>query len=270
MEDLLYLDSPLYDRCDSLDAKFATMANMLLNNVDLMINELPYRLEEIEFYLHTADHTDLYTHRDNDQSTPYRWYFHKQSGGAYKGGTYKGLDITFGYKNNKQTTYGGILIRAISTDESVIIGPCNTVDHILSTCDWCTISDLVSELGDNIIQKSILYLKLNRDREQRNVYTSPRVGLSFKYPDFATKNYRFLTNIRTLNKYKPSVLINLVINGESMAEITKKTGVNARLIEKYINTYKSAYDKTLPELKKLKPSNTNILLLCGNVNHEIN
>jgi len=38
---------------------------------------------------------DPFTHKDPLQQTCGQWYFHK-IGAQYKGGTYKGLDLTFG------------------------------------------------------------------------------------------------------------------------------------------------------------------------------
>lgn len=76
-------------------------------------------LAEIEYYYEGGNHHDTFTHCDPLQQTTYarhdsqqwrevhrrcadvvtycraNWYFHK-SGATYKGGSYKGLDITFG------------------------------------------------------------------------------------------------------------------------------------------------------------------------------
>ena len=74
-----------------------------------------------------------------------KWYFHKMNG-AYKSGTYKGLDLSFGNEN----ATGGILLRAIrevtlpSTMGDFIEGPCNCVNRILQdTCKGENVKDLV-------------------------------------------------------------------------------------------------------------------------------
>ncbi len=41
---------------------------------------------------------DPFSHCDAMQQTCAQWYFHK-TGGKYRGGTYKGLDVTFGIEN---------------------------------------------------------------------------------------------------------------------------------------------------------------------------
>ena len=78
---------------------FDQIATYLFNSVALVVNNrLKYRLVEIEFYLKGGPHQDMYAHCNKDQKTCGEWYFHKQKEG-YKGGTYKGLDITFGAKD---------------------------------------------------------------------------------------------------------------------------------------------------------------------------
>ncbi|KAI9328043.1 hypothetical protein DFJ73DRAFT_964624 [Zopfochytrium polystomum] len=104
-----------------------------------------FRLAEVEFYYFcdppppppasasssasaaaaTLAHRDWYCHRSDEQADPGRWYFHKQGPTAYKSGTRKGLDVTFGLAGSSTTTTdaaaaaagatarGGILIRAI-------------------------------------------------------------------------------------------------------------------------------------------------------------
>ena len=111
---------------------FDKIATYLMNSVAMVINDKHYyRLVEIEFYLNGGKHPDVFTHSDKDQKTCGEWYFHKMNG-SYKGGSYKGLDITFG---RHDTCFGGILIRGIqlSNDPTAIIieGPCLVVDQVL-------------------------------------------------------------------------------------------------------------------------------------------
>jgi hypothetical protein len=51
---------------------------------------------------------------------------------SFKGGSYKGMDLTFGKKG---VVHGGILIRSIMDMQSkeYIEGPCNTLDRILKS-----------------------------------------------------------------------------------------------------------------------------------------
>jgi len=185
-------------------AYFTKLAQYLLNEVTLMVNGEPHRLVEIEFYFTNDEHPDPYTHHDAVQEECARWYFHR-TGGSYRGGNYKGLDISIG---QSKTEYGGILIRTIESlkDKKIICGPCKSVDHILERCSAPSIVDLVKEQlkHDITIQKSegkVLYLDNTSDRARLPVFFSPRVGLFMTKPkkvakeqkDFLFRYYRFFT-----------------------------------------------------------------------------
>ena len=220
--------------------KFDDIANKLLNEVVLIINGTNFRLTEIEFYLYDETHKDIYTHRHTDQATSLKWYFHKMGQSeSYKGGTYKCVDITFGYKDNSKC-FGGILIRSvknINTNEE-IIGPCNVVNHMLKLNNCNTIEELVA-LTDNssCIKKSVLYLEKNNTLDVLPIQSGPRIGLNYKYPDFAVKNYRYLTNVKTNDKYRASIIINLHKEGKTNDEITKLTDVKITQLKKYVDAY---------------------------------
>ncbi|KXS19038.1 hypothetical protein M427DRAFT_181607 [Gonapodya prolifera JEL478] len=99
-----------------------------------------FRLAELEFYLHREpDHPDPFSHRHPDQRSRGRWYFHKL-GGSYRGGTWKGLDITFGGRQGStesgsdgsdgaggtkeedgNDTFGGLLIRALEPYGTLVV-----------------------------------------------------------------------------------------------------------------------------------------------------
>lgn len=128
-------------------ALFAEMSEQYLNHT-LMYTRSPsgkeqyFRVCEIEFYLNCPGHTDTFAHGDVLQKQNAKWYFHKM-GNAYKAGSYKGLDITFG----KEGAIGGILLRALmpvsvvlsngvysvsgGSKDLFIEGPCNCVNRIL-------------------------------------------------------------------------------------------------------------------------------------------
>eukprot|EP00002_Diphylleia_rotans_P037485 TRINITY_DN837_c0_g1_i3.p1 TRINITY_DN837_c0_g1~~TRINITY_DN837_c0_g1_i3.p1 ORF type:complete len:329 (+),score=65.61 TRINITY_DN837_c0_g1_i3:43-1029(+) len=131
----------------------------LLSECVIVANRTALRLVELEIYhYNNADHSDPFAHCDELQSRWGRFYFHKM-GGAYKGGTYKGLDITFGgldrHREGSDTSdgglveYGGILVRAIQVASSgeVVEGPSLTVDKILSLTKKTAVKDLAEVLG---------------------------------------------------------------------------------------------------------------------------
>ncbi|EAL66412.1 hypothetical protein DDB_G0281981 [Dictyostelium discoideum AX4] len=153
---------------------FKEISFQLLNNVVLMINEQAHMLVEIEFYFKGCKHIDHFTHGDSMQLERGTWYFHR-SGSGYKGGSFKGLDITFGLGDSddesEKKTYGGILIRSIQilSDKSIIDGPSLCVDHILKTTNSKDISQFIRSHGRSIFENenSSLYLKM-RDQVLTN------------------------------------------------------------------------------------------------------
>src|SRR5262245_37701454 len=74
---------------------FDAVARRLLLGSRFRVAGVPYRLTEVEFYYHGGDHLDRFSHRDPLQKSLGRWYFHRTRG-AYRAGSFKGLDVTFG------------------------------------------------------------------------------------------------------------------------------------------------------------------------------
>lgn len=227
---------------------FAKVADAILNHTLLVVKGAKgskhYRVSEIEFYFNDySTHQDTFTHGDEMQRQTGKWYFHKQNGMAFKSGTYKGLDLSFG-KGDKAV--GGILFRAmmpvtIKDSKAVpmhskadfIEGPCLLVDRILSdaTPEESKSFDLValhkhanfSATCDAFDQTSIVHLlPLNgKTKEQemqlpnREMVRSPRVGLTLKKydahkPGYWLADYRFLVYPEFHAKMKDTILLSLI------------------------------------------------------------
>lgn len=95
------------------------------------------RILECELYRHD----DPYTHGNERQREIGTFYVHRTgtlANDSYKGGTFKGIDITCN---------GGILIRSIHIIGSgtIIEGPCNVVDHLTLSTGW-TLAELEDRL----------------------------------------------------------------------------------------------------------------------------
>jgi hypothetical protein len=67
--------------------KFSDIANNLINSYHLVTKNDNYQIIEIEFYYYSKDHNDPFVHKDVEQKCPKKFYFHKQNGKNYKGGT---------------------------------------------------------------------------------------------------------------------------------------------------------------------------------------
>lgn len=223
---------------------FAAVAGHLLNATDLVINGNSYRFAELEAYYHGPGHADHFSHREAVQRENGRWYFHR-TGGQYRGGSFKGLDLTFG----DGTAHFGILIRTlVAPDGTVIDGPSLTVDHLLaltSAKDVAALDELVAgrKVWDTSSPLSIRESAAPRAAE---VFRASRVGLSLKKakgkPDalrFVGRPYRYLTEPRAITKGKPHLVFALHRRGEKPQAIHVITGVPLKTIERYIKEFET-------------------------------
>jgi hypothetical protein len=220
---------------------FARIAFDLLNRTIWVIGGLAHRIAEVEFYFRGADHDDPFTHGHAMQVHAGLWYFHRTAG-AYRGGSFKGVDITFGDGNAR----GGILIRgAVAEDGQRIDGPSLLVDHLLRLCHQTTVPLLDQAIADRRVwdRSSPMYL-VPAQNLGSEVYSSARVGLSLRRagpgsakPDYLTRPYRFLTDPRAIAKGKAHLVIALHRAGQSLDDIRETTGVPDRSVAAYVEAY---------------------------------
>ena len=150
----------------NLASSIEGIANELMNQYLLQVNNQRYRIAELEFYVHNADHPDPYVHGHDLQQTVGQWYFHGS-----------GIDITFGDKN----FHGGILLRALMKwpdEDQYIYGPLNLLTEIFACFG-------------TVKAQAVNFGLIASDLEKEIVYPAPRVGLSDKSPKFKQRLYRF-------------------------------------------------------------------------------
>lgn len=190
------------------DSGFYDIANILLNKSVLSVSDSLYRIVEVEFYYKSDIHNDEYVHCDPDQLLKNTFYFHKFKTGTYKAGTFKGLDITLGDKD--EDVYFGILIRAIQNLDTleIIEGPCKSVNKILEEYEVDKIIDFTNKEIFDIFENRQNFVLLNEeDRlEIQKIASGPRIGLSDKYPEFKNRPYRFAIYKEKIKKQKRSLL----------------------------------------------------------------
>lgn len=184
------------------------LADKFINHTALSINGFLYKFSEIEFYLKKDDHNDEFTHGHEDQLQYGYFYFHRTSNGkSYKGGTFKGMDITLGRPN----IYFGVLIRAIypvDDKDDIICGPSCTVSHILKENFCDKVKDFIGPEDENryVLNNGDLKIVDYYDGEEI-IKCGPRINLCGDHHEWRFKPYRFVTKTCSKTKQKRSLVI---------------------------------------------------------------
>ena len=227
-----------------LDSWFTRIADRLLNGSRLVAGQQAYRLVEIEFYYWSNAHQDPFTHRDPIQFHIGLWYFHR-SRGSYRGGSFKGLDLTFG----DPTSSGGILIRGLEAPGGELIdGPSLCVDHLLDVTGAEDVPTLDRAIAGRLAwdENNPLLLRETETSEDRPIYRSARVGLFLKRSGsraestrFVMRPYRYLTEPRRTKKGKLHIVLALHARGVSIDDIRRLTNCPRHTIERYVADFEA-------------------------------
>ena len=224
-------------------AAFRGIAGLLLNGVTLYIGGEPHRFTEIEIYRNSPAHPDTFTHADPMQEEFARWYFHR-SGGTYKSGSYKGLDIAFGGPGAP----AGILIRGIeAADGPLIDGPSVCVDRVLARAGHKTIQSLVAAFDRSADEAagSPLYVALDDASRSAAIHESPRVGLTLKRgvvadrARFLARPYRFLSEPARIKKGRANLVVGLHRDRHAPPTIAQLTGSPIAQVNRTIAAYEA-------------------------------
>ena len=220
---------------------FVQVSELLLNQTEFMIGGKPHRFLEIEYYLKNEKHPDPFVHGDPVQQTCGQWYFHRDEG-SYRGGSFKGLDISFGPEGD----FGGILIRTIADHEGNIVNGCSLcVDHMLKVTEHENIASLDGLIAERKIwdESSPLHLRFSEALPKSDVLATARVGLTLKrmykfkdMPEYIMKPYRFLTEPK-IKKGKLHTIMALYKAGMDPEEIRTTTSGTRKSIQGYIDSF---------------------------------
>jgi len=250
----------------------SNLAPRLLLGAELRIAGQLHRLAEIEFYYHAPGiHDDPFAHGDACQLTSGQWYLHR-TGSGFRGGSYKGIDLTFGDGH----AHGGILIRSLECpDGHIVEGPSLCVDHVLKCCGQTQVAALDKAIGarpawgDNPV--ALHWLDTPEDAP---VVQSGRVGLTLKrvatFPKMAAmifQPYRYLRKPRALRKGRNYVILALHHQGLTPGQIAEVTGSPARAIARQIDGYHQGWqdgeDPSLAAFHGKALSATVLAQMCG-------
>jgi 3-methyladenine DNA glycosylase Mpg len=225
-------------------AWFAAVARRLLCGSRLLAAGVPHRFTEVEFYYHGGVHPDPFTHRDPVQRGTGLWYFHRTHG-VYRGGSFKGFDLTFGGPG----AFGGVLVRGLEPEGGGLIdGPCLCVDHLLARTQHATVAQRDEAVAGRPAwdPASPLHLRWLDEMEDRPVVQTARVGLSLKKlrkaevpPRYLLRPYRFLSEPRRITKGKLHLVLALHAAGKGPAEIREQTGCTKAALDRYTADYQA-------------------------------
>ncbi|WP_157369029.1 DNA-3-methyladenine glycosylase [Zavarzinella formosa] len=206
-------------------------ARELITETALWAGGRPHRINEVEVYHNSEEHPDPFCHRNELQSTWHRWCFHRQ-GTNYRGGSFKGLDLTFGQPGS----FCGVLIRTLELwDGSPIEGPSLVVDFLLRMTRFPHVRDLDAAIGKRTgwDDTSPIHLKKIKPREQP-IFTSARVGLSSKHTDeYRHRPYRLFVLPNRMRKGRPLIVQQMILEGRTDDEIHRLTGMRLNDVRRH-------------------------------------
>ena len=238
----LLLEPEPFDASSDSTAWFDAIARRLLCGCRLVVGGEQNRITEIEIYYHGRTLLDPFSYREPIQKGMGQWYFHCTHG-VYRGGSFKGVDLTFGGPD----AYGGILIRGIESAAGILVdGPSLCVDHLLAaraSQPWPRLDEAIARrfAWDS---ENPLHLQWLPRLAEYDILKTARVGLSLKRQkpslmplDYLLRRYRYLSEPRRIRKGKLHMALALHADGFSPAEIRERTSSTNAAIVRWIASW---------------------------------
>jgi len=163
---------------EKIEKEFARLAELILLEKQLIVNEAKFDFTEIEFYFYSKTHQDSFTHKHKMEAG--KWRFHNQ-----------GFDITLKSKNG----FGGILIRGVGLAGKFTNGPRRVLFEVMQYLNGVT--DVENKIG--IIDKKKENLTIFKTF--RHGLNEPSTNLPCNNPDYFKKaKYRFIIKPQSFDK----------------------------------------------------------------------
>ncbi|MCA9175591.1 MAG: hypothetical protein KDB14_13995 [Planctomycetales bacterium] len=236
------------------------------------------RIVEIELYCCSDAAPDPFAHCHPLQGETGRWYLHRV-GAGYRGGSFKGIDITFGADGG----FGGVLIRGLEVcggkTSQIVDGPSLCVDWLMRAAGvsspreldervgLCRVDDPAAALRLELVvgrdsslgphkgrlrwrpdrstgpHKGRLRWRPDRSTEPTRIWSTARVGLALRHgvetPTWWAARQRFLTEPRRIRKGRPQLIIALHQDHVAAEEIALLTGTPLRVVNRYLSWHEA-------------------------------
>lgn len=176
--------------------RFSKIAEYLMNEIILYVNDIEFRLTELEFYFKSETHQDSDIHGSSEQKKSNTFYVHEKGRG--------GIDITFG--NKEKNEYGGILIRGIKQikgkKENVYIDGPVVVYKYLKNLMFPNENNIQRNQVREHINNCIRIETIAHNLKEDLLFQSSRVGLVSCNNKYKSYPYRYITDINSDHKFK--------------------------------------------------------------------
>ncbi len=163
---------------EKIEKEFIRLAESILLEKQLIVNEARFNFTEIEFYFYSKTHKDAFTHEHEMEAG--KWRFHNQ-----------GFDITLRGENG----FGGILIRGVEFAGKFTNGPRRVLFEVMQYLNGVT--EVENKIG--IIDKK----KENQTifKTFRHGLNEPSTNLPCDNPDYFKKaKYRFIIKPQSFDR----------------------------------------------------------------------
>lgn len=226
-----------------LRARFAELARGLLGGATLWAGADRFEILEVELYYRGHAHLDPYAHAHPEQAEPGRWYLHRQ-GRGFRGGSFKGLDLTFGGRGAR----GGILVRALRAGAEVVDGPSLVVDRLLAATEAGSPRALHARLDGRCAFDPGSPLRVSAERSGScEPLATARVGLGLarsaafpEMPAYVLRAYRFVAEPAAVRKGRVHTVVALHRAGATAAAIASTTRSPRPVVDRWLAAYEGA------------------------------
>jgi hypothetical protein len=249
LNEILTLLSTLKTKAE-VEATFSSLAQVLLNESQIVLGQSSYDLCEIEFYLRTPCFVDPFIHGHKRQKTFGEWYVHRKGEEGFPSRNRSGLDLSAGGDDS----WGGILIRRIkSTNGEVIDGSGCVAVHLqerLNISSGKEFAKMIEVVSPTEVESPLRLV--SKEKSSKLILRSPRVGLRYSEKNreerlpFICRHYRYQTNPHETSKNKHTLFLALLEQGYSCKDALDFSKVSSIKGAQYISYFESGKIEGVP------------------------